>query len=101
LRSGNQKPCGLAKLVLNLGPSAWDVFERGLQNKAGYRAEIAGKGVATQAKRLHRNCPTTCKGVYDQWDVLAMRGFDQVASNLQADALGSVVPIGQVADEVE
>ena len=94
-------PPDAAQFLGELRPVARDVLQHHLEDQAGHGIQVAGEGLAAQPQRLQRDRAAPGERVHHQRRFLAMRRLDQSPAHLQVYRMVGIVPVGEVADELE
>ncbi len=80
---------------------AGDVLQHDLEDQAGNRVQVAGKGLAAEPQGFQGNRAAAGEGVHHQRRLVTMRRLDQFPRGLNPVLVVSHVPVGKLGDEVE
>ncbi len=78
-----------------------DVLQHHLEDQAGDRVEVAGERIAAKAQGFEWNRAAAGKGVDHERRLATVGRSYKGTTGLEIGRLGGVVPIGEVADELE
>ena len=97
---------GFAQIIGQSWASAGNVLKQHLEDQAGDRIQVAGKGLAAQSQRLQGDRPAAGEWVYHQWRFFppppsTVRGLHKSAAHAEIVGMGGQVPIGEVRDEAQ